>query len=321
MKRETVVWIAIGGLLLVNVTKGDICEVQNGSFEADGLIGDIAAQEPNGWAVSLPAGKFSGQTDASWSTDGNYSLFVFSQWFKPFAAGEMGTFSQELDLTRMNEIKFDLRLDTYSGLSWDPNICTAVVLIDGQAVWESTILGPDSKGVHTDQVYAVDDTYRDGEPHSVSFGLKINVDTDEGFFELYRAWWDSIECSFYCGGGGLLTGDLDRDCDVDVNDLELLAMSWLAEIEPDDRGNLFHGDDVAGYGMISLLDFAVYANTWAGDLVDLDAFADKWLTQVEPEDEHNLYRADDTEPSGIINFGDFRILADNWLASSYQEEQ
>ncbi|UCG57859.1 MAG: hypothetical protein JSU70_23710 [Phycisphaerales bacterium] len=319
--KKIVLWTVMAWLIVANPAQADVCEIQNGSFEVDGPIDDIAAQEPNGWTVSVPTGKFNGQTDASWSTDGNFSLFVFSQWFTAFSAGDEATFSQELDLNAVKEIKFDVRLDTYSGLSWDPNICTAVVWVDGEAVWESSIFGSASRGEHLDQVYAVEDKYRDGELHEVSFGLRINVDTEEGFFEFYRVWWDSIECSFYCGGGGLLPGDFDRDCNVDVNDLELLAVTWLAEIEPDDTGNLFHGDDRAGYGMISLFDFAMYAIDWDGDLLDLQAFSEKWLGQVDLDDEHNLYRADDVNSIGIVNFGDFTVLAENWRGSSYKEDQ
>jgi hypothetical protein len=185
-------------------------------------------------------------------------------------------------------------------------------------VWEPPV-SADIRGQYFDQVYTVGDKYRDDIEHKVALGLRIN---EPGMlFERYVAHWDSVDCNSLCGGVAPPAGDLDRDCDVDVNDLDLLAMNWLGEIEPDDRNNLFHGDDQAGYGMISLFDFAVYANDWTGDLADLDVFAGKWLDQVGLEDEHNLYRADDIEPSGVVNFGDFRVLADNWLRSSYEEQQ
>jgi len=249
-------------LLAAGWTKADVCEIVNGSFEDDGLITDIAIQEPNGWLVSMPSGKFTGKTDASWSTDGSFSLFIFSQWFKPFSAGDMATVSQQVYLADVNEITFDLKLDTYSGLEWDPNDVTAVVLIDDDVVWEPNNTDLDIKGVYPDQAYVVEDRYRDENLHKLSLGLRVNVDAEIGFFDFYRVWWDSIECTSFCGGGGLLAGDFNHDCYINAHDLDLTADVWLAETPSYNRHNLFHGDDLAGYGTINFFDLAVFANNW-----------------------------------------------------------
>jgi len=317
--------IVVGAMMVMpfaaNLTQADVCEIVNGSFEIDGPIDDLIKQDPNGWVASVPSGQFVGKTDASWSTDGNFSLYVFSQWFEAFAAGDVATVSQQVYLTDVNEIQFDVKLDTYSGLEWDPNMATAVVLIDGDAVWEPNAAGSDLKGLYVGQAYTVEEKYRDDELHTLSFGLRINVDTVEGFFEFYRLWWDSVRCTLYCGGGGLLAGDFDRDCSVDVNDLRLAADVWLGDVDPYDRRNLFRADDLAGYGTVNFSDFAVYANLWGGDAADLRMFADRWLDEVALDDPYNLFNDDDKHPYGTVNFFDLAVFADTWLGSSYLDDQ
>jgi hypothetical protein len=274
-RKYAVMWrrkIMMGNLTTIGATmamlsaacwaQAGVCEILNGSFEDDGPIDDIIAQEPNGWDVNVPSGKFTGKTEASWSTDGNFSLFFSSQWFKAFAAGDAAIVSQDVFLKDVNEITFDLKLDTYSGLGWDPNNATAVVLIDDEIVWEPNSASSDIRGVYTGQSYAVEDKYRDESPHKLSFGLRINMDTEEGFFDFYRVWWDSIDCVIYCDGGGLLAGDFNRDCYVDVNDLEQASDVWLLEVDSNDKHNLFRDDDLAGFGTINFFDLAILADNW-----------------------------------------------------------
>ena len=258
--------IAIGATMLMLFAAGwaqaGVCEIVNGSFEDDGTIDNIVAQEPNGWDVNVPSGKFTGKTEASWSTDGRFSLSLSSQWFTAFDANDAAIVSQEVFLDDVNEITFDLKLSTYTGSAWDPNIATAVVMIDDEIVWEPNGASTDIRGVYTGQSYAVQDKYRDEKPHKLSFGLRINVDTANGFFEFYRVWWDSVECVIYCGGGGLLAGDFNRDCVVDASDLDQASNLWLLEVESDDKHNLFRDDDLAGYGTINFFDFAILADNW-----------------------------------------------------------
>ena len=74
--------IAVGATMLMLFAAGwaqaGVCEIVNGSFEDDGTINDITAQEPNGWDVNAPSGKFMGETVTSWSTDGRFSLVLSS---------------------------------------------------------------------------------------------------------------------------------------------------------------------------------------------------------------------------------------------------
>ena len=258
--------IAIGATMLMLFAAGSaqagVCEIVNGSFEDDGTIDDITAQEPNGWDVNVPSGQFTGKTDASWSTEGRFSLSLSSQWFTAFVAGDAGTVSQDVFLDDVNEITFDLKLSTYTGSGWDPNNATVFVMIDDEVVWEPNSASSDIRGVYTGQSYAVEDKYRDENPHKLSFGLKINIDKPDGFFEFYRVWWDSVNCVIYCGGGGLLAGDFNRDCSVDVNDLQEVMDVWLLEVDSDDEHNLFRDDDLAGYGTINFFDLAILADNW-----------------------------------------------------------
>jgi len=260
--------IAIGAMTLVLFAAGwaqaGVCEIVNGSFEDDGTINDIVAQEPNGWDVNAPSGKFIGETEASWSTDGNFSLFLSSNWFTAFAAGDAATVSQEVFLDDVNEITFDLKLNTYTGLGWDPNIATAFVMIDDEIVWEPNSASSDIRGEYIGQSYAVEEKYRDENQHKLSFGLKINIDKPNGFFEFYRVWWDSIACAIYCDGGGFLAGDFNRDCFVDANDLQQVTDVWLLEVESNDKHNLFRDDDITGFGTINFFDLAILADNWLG---------------------------------------------------------
>ena len=249
-------------LFVAGWAQAGVCEIVTGSFEDDGTIDDIVAQEPNGWDVNVPSGKFTGKTEASWSTDGNFSLFLSSLWFTAFVAGDAAIVSQDVFLDDVNEITFDLKLNTYTGLGWDPNNAIVFVMIDDEVVWEPNSASSDIRGEYIGQSYAVEEKYRDENPHKLSFGLRINIDKPDGFFEFYRVWWDSIDCVIFCGGGGLLAGDFNRDCFVDANDLQQVTDIWLLEVDSDDKHNLFRDDDLDGFGTINFFDLAILADNW-----------------------------------------------------------
>jgi hypothetical protein len=245
--------ITMAVLLAANSVQGQSCEIVNGSFEDDGYIADITVKEPNGWDVNLPAGKFKGFVDNDWSTDPSYSLTLRTQTWKTFSNGDTATVSQEVDLTDANEILFDLKLE-----NWNSDKVSAVMLVDSDVVWDSNELG---SGTYYDQIYTVEDKYRDGAQHTVSFGIRAKV--SEMLYVFYVTKWDYIECTEFCGGGGLLAGDFDHNCYVDINDLELFAEVWLSEVEKYDRYNLFKGDDGADDGgTVTFSDFAVFGLNW-----------------------------------------------------------
>jgi len=260
--KFTLIGIMMAMLFAANPTQAEICEIVNGSFESDGKIDNIITQDPNGWIAEIPPGQFNAKTDASWSTDGNFSLNISSQWFTPFAAGDTAKVSQQISLVDVNEIKFDLKLNTYTGLGWDPNDATAVVMMDDDIVWEPNSVVPDLRGDYLDQSFAVEDKYRDGSLHTLSFGLVINVDAANGFVEFYRTWWDNIECGLFCNGGGFLAGDFNRDCYVDISDMKLMAELWLAELPVSDRFNLITDDDTDPNDIVNFFDFSIFADNW-----------------------------------------------------------
>ncbi len=304
-------------LLAANSAQASVCQIVNGSFEDDGWISNIAVKDPNGWTATVPADKFRGYVSSDWRTDGSYNLTLYSEFWQTFAPGDMATVSQQVELADVNEITFDLKLDTYAFSPWEPSKCSAVVLIDGDVVWESQTAGTDVRGEYLGQAFVVGEKYKTPGLHRLSLGIRVHV--AEQLWDRYITDWDSVNCTTYCGGGGLLAGDFNRDCYVNVNDLRLLADTWANELDPYDRRNLFRDDDVEGYGTISFLDFAAYAANWDGNIPNLKIFAQKWLAEVDLDDEHNLFRDDDVESSGSINFLDFAAFADDWLGTSYTE--
>ncbi|GAG73870.1 unnamed protein product, partial [marine sediment metagenome] len=168
--------------------------VRNGSFENDGVINFITEEDsPRYWCdVNLPVDKFGGWVDGMyWSTHDGNSLTLYSEMSETFAAGDMATVSQQVYLTDVNEIIFDLNLSTIWGSEfWDPNR-SAVLLIDGNIVWDSNnILGPDASGVYLNQIVDVNEIYRDANSHILSLGIRANI--SEYSIIQYWAQWDFV---------------------------------------------------------------------------------------------------------------------------------
>jgi len=321
--------MAIGVIMVVlsaaNLARSKECGIVNPSFEVDhGGIENIAIVEPNGWSVDMSGGKFFGYIDTytrtGWATDGSYSLEMYSNKAQ-FLAGEMATVAQEIDLSDTAAILFDVKLDTASAVvPWDPNVCRAVILIDGDVVWESNSVGK-IKGEYLDQVYVVEHKYRTTEPHTLAFGMRINQNIPFYLGKLYITQWDMFECSL-CPGLGVIEGDIDGDCCVDANDLKLLADLWLSDgVDPNDPANLSGvGDDLTSYATIDFRDFANYAAAWPGDMIGMEAIAAYWLGPVDPDYEYNLFHGDDIRPRAAINFFDLAVLAETWLGCSGAED-
>jgi hypothetical protein len=320
MKSAMAIGMIMVALLANNSVRAEGCGIVNPSFEDDGRIDDITMQEPNGWSVDVAEGKFSAFTYTIWPTDGFFNLSVYTNNVQ-FYGDDKAMVSQEVDLTAVSEITFDVKLETKTG-PWDPSVCAAVLMVDDDVVWEPNSLEADVRGEYRNQVYAVEDKYRDGQPHTLALGLRMNTDIRLWVKSLYQCEWDIVDCTLYCNGGGLLGGDFDRDCFVDMNDLMLVADAWLDDVDPYDRLNPFRADNLAGSGgTVNFRDFAVYADGWTGDAADLGMFTEQWLNEVALDEKYNLFKDDDVNPSGIVNFFDLAILADNWLGSSYIEDE
>ena len=326
MKSVMAIGVIMVMLLAVNLARSEDCGIVNPSFENNhGGIPDIAVKEPNGWTVSIPDGKFVGYIYTDWHTDGFYSLTLYSKKKLWLLAGDTATVSQQMDLAAVSEITFDVKLDTPSpeGYPWDPAVCSAVLLIDGDVVWRSNSVGSNVRGVYLGQVYTVEDKYRTAGLHTLSLGMRMNA--EKTFFwteSMYMLQWDNVACSLFCGGAPLLKGDINRDCCADANDLKLLAGLWLSDgVGPNDAANLSAvGDDLTSYATIDFRDFANYAAAWPGDMVGMEGIAAYWLGEVDPDYEYNLFHDDDIRPRAAINFFDLAVFAETWLGCSGAEE-
>ncbi|MHC4664754.1 MAG: hypothetical protein ACYS9T_02200 [Planctomycetota bacterium] len=263
MNRITLIAVLMGVAALGSAAKGSDCVLVNGSFEDDEWISDINKTAPNGWDVNIPdTDKFAGEVDDHWATDPNFSLWVYSLGYATFDANDMATVSQEVYLTDVNEIVFDVNLYIYPPTAWDSSKITPVLLIDDEVVWDMT--GSDIRGEYFDVTYVVDEIYQDANPHKFSLGLKVNVsETLEDFYETY---WDYIEFNCYCDGYGLISGDIDRDCYVDANDLILLTDEWLSETGEKSKYNLYRVDDPNG--IVNFPDYSILSGNWLNSSYD-----------------------------------------------------
>ncbi len=259
-KNVMVIGVIMVVLLAGNSVRAEGCGIVNPSFEDDSRIDDITVQEPNGWSVDIAEGKFGGFIYTIWPTDGFFNLSLYTNNVQ-FYVDDKAMVSQQVDLTDVNQITFDVKLDTKTG-TWDPNICTAFLMIDDEIVWEPNSLKADVRGEYRDQVYAVEDKYRDDQPHTLALGLRMNTDIRLWIKSVYQSEWDIVDCVIFCDGGGLLAGDFNRDCHVDMKDLALAADVWLLQVESGDKHNLFRDDDLAGYGTINYLDLEILFDNW-----------------------------------------------------------
>ena len=268
MMKKVIFVVAVLIVVLVgNWAQGDVCEIVNGSFEDDGIISDITVQSPNGWDdVNLPAGLFAGNVGTRGVTDANYSLTIYLERYKVFEVNDIATVSQEVCFTDANAIIFDLSLEKYAFPDWDPNKCTAVLLIDDAVVWESNSVGPDVAGEYRDQIYVIDGAYKDGGMHKLSVGLRVNIagKLDDLFPDFFFTHWDFIRFGELppCDGHGYLPEDFSEDCYVDFFDFAILANYWLDEPPPEIDLDLVED------GQINEYDLMEFVKRWLGSSYD-----------------------------------------------------
>ncbi|MBW8041123.1 MAG: hypothetical protein FVQ85_14125 [Planctomycetes bacterium] len=319
MNKVTVLSAVIIIVLAGNSTQAGVSLMMNGSFESDGVINDVAVEAPRRWCdVNIPSDKFGGWINTFWKTRGDYSLSLYSG-FVEFTAGDMATVSQQVYLADVNQIIFDLRLSTIAGYMWDPGKRSALILIDGDVVWDSGDWVPDASGEYRNQMVDVNEIYKDESPHTLSLAMKSNVSETEWFYQ-FLAQWDFIKFDTYCGGFGYLAEDLNYDCYVDELDLKLMTGQWLAE-ELNQEYDLFDDQEF----IISFPDFATFSSYWqdtncpqtvscrgsdfnrsgAVDFTDLMIFADHWLGEV-------VFLLSDLAEDDMVNFKDFAGLAGRW---------
>jgi len=303
MKKTIFIAAIVSVLLWAHCAQAGVSLVKNGSFENDGVLFDFTETAPQYWCdVSLPTGKFWGYVsdDKDWATQGGYYLALCSYTWVTFYANDMATLSQQVYLTDVNEIIFDVKLDTTYGDPWDPSKRSAVLLIDEDVVWESNSVGSDVRGEYFDQIYTVDPKYKDTNLHKLSLGIRANVEEYLPYID-YRAKWDFVKFDTHCGGFGYLPQDLNHDCYVNMFDLAMLVEQWLAE-EPDYKYDLFQDDGA----IVNFRDYSILADRWP-DYRDWKNFQDPSFLILE-------LLASDLNDDGIVNLRDFAILARDWMA-------
>jgi hypothetical protein len=300
MKKVIVFVMTMIVLVCADLAQGGVSLVVNSSFENDGSIGDITQKAPYRWCdVSVPIGKFSGWVSnaTDWVKHRNYYLILKSRPYVTFAVNDKATVSQDVYLTDVNEIIFNVRLDTTYNDPWDPAQRSAVLLIDGDVVWESNSVGSDVRGSYYDQIYTVDAQYKDANSHTLSVGIKANA---AGYTYIeYRAKWDLVRFDTHCGGFGYLPGDFDRNCYVDVFDLEALTGQWLDE-DPNYKYDVCQD----GWYTVDFFDYAVFADDWM-----LNSDSDNWWMASCKQAE---LLSSDLNDDGIVNMLDYAILTGNW---------
>lgn len=245
------------------VVQAETCEIVNSSFEDDGYIADITVKEPNGWDVNIPdTGDFGGYVPFhEHNTHGNFNLCLYTNRYATLDVNDpcIATVSQEIYFSDANKITdqiiFDLALDTYFGRPWEPNV-TAILLIDDEIVWDSNSAGIVALGNYNDITYDVNHIYIDDNPHKLSLGVMVNVETSIYLKnDWYETHWDYIECNACCGGFGFPLGDFSRNCCVNFIDFAMLANHWLEENPP-------WPYDLVENGIIDYNDLEVFVENW-----------------------------------------------------------
>ena len=295
MKKATVIVSIMIVLLSAHRAQAGVSIVMNGSFENNGQVPDITAEAPQYWCdVSVPSDKFAGKVNTDWSTYGDYSLILYSKALGKCNDGDMAMVSQQVYLAEdANQIIFDLKLSSSSG-NWDPDKRSAVVLIDGNDVWDSNTLG---SGEYLKVFVDVNEEYKDANLHTLTLAIRSNVTETSYPYREYRARWDFVKFDAYCGGFGYLPEDIDRDCYVDFRDFAMLAGHWLEE-------NPAYKYDLVEDGVVNEYDLMFFAEGWL-DCSYWENWQDDNCYEVE-------LPAADLNDDGIVDFCDFTILAGDW---------
>lgn len=305
MKRASFTAVAIIMLLFTNLTLAGVSIVMNGSFETDSEgIGDITVLAPKRWCdVNLPSG-FYGWISTDWSThpDGDSNSLTLCWYDTLTNVNNTATVSQQVYLGDVNQITFDIKLDTdwSPDVKWDANEFRAMLLIDGNSIWDSNDLSDGEYSIEVNDI-----NINDAELHTLSLAMEVNKVEGTALWVYYRARWDFVKFDTHCGGFGYLPQDLNHDCFVNINDLGALAEQWLAE-DPNYGYDLFYDEE----DIVNFHDFAVFADYWLGNLM-ANTYWENW---PDP----NCYEIEllsaDLNNDGIVNLLDFAILSGDWRA-------
>ena len=269
----------------------EVSLIRNGSFEMDGQISDITAYHPTNWKdVNIPVSKFSGFVNNYWATDGNWSLELSTEDYVDFQPGNSATVAQCVFFSDVNRIACDLELDReYAelGLNWDSKQFSAIITIDGNTIRDSNLAGLNQNGEYHIEVNDINVV-----PGSHLLGIGIRSNTSATQYYYYVARWDSIR--FVTSGGTKVYPpvDFNRDCIVDLYDLQTFANDWL---KPD-------GLDLNNDGFNNFADYAIFANYWM-----------LGCTEIPIEPNFIDPPQADFNNDGVIDYGDLFVLCEEWL--------
>jgi hypothetical protein len=312
MNRFLTVFLIFAGLWLVPSAFGFRSLVRNGSFEQ---TYDIDDELLTYWCdVNTFQNKFQIYLDEAWFTHDvggpGRSLVIRTKFGVTFQAGDIGTVSQQVYFEKDIEgISFDLDIGT-AGSDWNPDKVTALVLVDGEAIWDSDglplIIGGFTGTIDLDindiaQYLGGDmndvNQFLDDDWHSLSLAVRSNVG---GYSpQEYTARWDFVKFNDYCGGLGYLDSDLNQDCFVNLADLAVLGLSWMHEPAS-------IRDDLYEDGIVDKMDLGLFAEDW---LYNTDW--KKWGQDGTFEMER---LENDFDLSGQIDLGDVMVLSEYWLS-------
>jgi len=287
--KKVIVAVFVSVMLFNNYLYAGTSWIINRSYEYDGTIGSIGAQVPTGWEdVEIPSGFAAGVT-SGWSSESNHSLAISSTSIGPFSVDQTAAISQDVFLKDVNEIVFDLKLETgFPSDPFDPQKRSAVVKIDDDVVWTSDSLGSgDVRGEYLELVIDINDVpgYHDANSHVLSVGLRSNVDESSTIVQ-YTARWDFLRFDTHCESYGYLDSDFNHDCFVDFVDYGMLADLWMENVED------FNMLDLDPNNIIDNNDLEIFSLDWLGSSVGQD---DQYI-----ESDRNL--------DGIVNFVDYAML-------------
>ncbi len=297
MKKTAVITAVMVMMLLSNTTKAGVSLVMNGSFENDGEIDPVTTEDvPQYWCdVNIPTSKFGGEVDTIWSTYGNYSLTLYSKYNAQCNDGDMAMVSQRVYLEEdVNQIIFDLGLSSSTG-EWDPNKRSAVVLIDGNDVWDSNSLGA---SIGDAEYSGIEVDINNVGWHTLSLAIRSNITETVKPYVEYRTRWDFVKFDAHCGGFGYLWEDLNLDCNVSMLDLGMLTGQWLAE-DPNEEYDLYQD------GIVDFRDFAFFAEYWMCNT--------RWENWQDDNCFEMALLAGDLNNDGIVDLRDFAILSGDWM--------
>jgi len=153
-------------------------EVQNPSFETTYMGTPYPRLLPQGWRPRDNLASFNSYCTSKWSTKGTRAVELLSRIGKPINRGEyQGCYQEELDLTGICAIEFDVRL---AGVF---EHFEASFLVDGVTLWSQN-----AAGVYLDQ--RVNVAGMPGWRHSIE--MRITAVESGTFAVSYSTQWDNV---------------------------------------------------------------------------------------------------------------------------------